>query len=192
MLQYALAVLIMIFFKTELSSLVEFLKNFLFYLFVFILPIFLFIKVFFKENPFFYLELRFKPKAIITGIAIGIIMAFIFLITNRFKVNDLSNITSGLLMLTGGVLAGLFEEITFRGFYLKFLEGHLKFAWANIITSALFCALHFNQVAEHGMIQILMLFVMSLFLGYAYEKTKSVWTPVIIHIAYNILIFLFR
>ena len=191
-LQYITAIVLIIIITAKFSPTAEFLKNLLFYVVIFILPIFLFVKTVFRVNPFVYLELNYNLKAILTGLMIGIMMSVIFCITHNFKPNVLILDIPGTLILTGMILVGIFEEIVFRGFYLKFFKSKLSFVWSNFITAFIFGSLHIGQIIEQGMIQFFMLFIIGLFLGYAYERTKSLWTPIIIHITYNILILLFR
>ena len=191
-LQYAAAVLVMIFLTTEMSFTVEFLINVLFYILIFIVPIFIFIRKALNVNPLAYLQLQGRTREIGIGFIIAIIMAFIFLITNQFVITVSTWDVSAMLGLVGAMLAGLFEEIIFRGFYLHFFKTKFGFIGANLITAFLFSALHFQYIAQQNFIQLVILFVLGLFLGYVYEKTKSLWVPIIIHITFNILIFLFR
>lgn len=191
-LQYITAILIMAFYTVKYDAALEFLKNFLFYMLVFIVPILLIIRKRFRENPINYLQLSFNAKAIATALLIGAGMALIFLITNRFSIKSDKFDVPGIMMLTGTVLAGLFEEIAFRGLYLRTFQEQFGFVWANIVTACLFSALHFGQVLQQNYAQLAILFVMGLFLGYIYNKTKSLWVPIILHSTFNILIFLFR
>lgn len=191
-LQFITAIFVMIFFTAQLGAALEFLKNLLFYILIFIVPIFLIIKKAFNVKPINYLCLNYNGKAIIRGLMIAVGMALIFFITNMFKVNSVKFDLPSILTLTGVVLAGLFEEIIFRGFYLQTIQGKLGFVWANVITAFLFSALHFGEVLQQNYAQLGILFVMGLFLGYVFDKTKSLWVPIIIHSTFNILIFLFR
>ncbi len=191
-LQYTITIFFIIGVTIKLNPPAEFIKNFLFYIGVFILPILLFIKIVFRVNPYVYLDLSFNLKAIATGFIISIIMFAIFYITHNFKLNVFIFDIQKTLLMTGMILAGIFEEIPFRGFYLKFFESKLSFPWSNFITALMFSSLHIRQIIEQGMIQFFMLFIMGLFLGYLYKSTKSLWAPIIIHMTYNTLIFLFK
>lgn len=191
-LQYIAALMTILLVKTELDIAGEFVKNVLFYILIFIIPNIIIIRKVYRDKAISYLKMNFKLKAILTGIIIGAFMTLIFLISNHFKTNDITLNTSQILMLTGGMLAGVFEEIAFRGFYFNFFTSKFNFVIASIITSTLFSLLHIRQIVDQGIIQLVMLFVLSLFLNYAYEKTKSLWVPIIIHITFNTLILLFR
>ncbi len=192
LLQYMTALLVIFFLTTAFSPAAEFLKNLLFYILIFILPVCLFIGIVYKERVISYLRFQLNFKAIITGLVIGLVMMAIFLVSNQFKFHVSEMDAARILALTGGMLAGLFEETVFRGFYLKFFDSRFGFVWANIFTSCLFTLLHIRQIIEQGIAQLAVLFVFSLFLGYACEKAKSLWVPVIIHIIFNVLIFILR
>ena len=77
------------------------------------------------------------------------------------------------------VLAPIMEETIFRGYLFK--------AWRNtriglsgtlILTSAIFTSLHAGQ---YGFSILAMLFVFSLILGLAREKSGSIWLPITLH-----------
>ena len=191
-LQYIAALMTILLVKTELGIAGEFVKNVLFYILIFIIPNIIIIRKVYRDKVISYLKLNFKFRALLTGMIIAAFMTLIFLISNHFKTNDITLNTSQILMLTGGMLAGVFEEIAFRGFYLNFFTSKFNFVIASIITATLFSLLHIRQIVDQGIIQFVMLFALSLFLNYAFEKTKSLWVPIIIHITFNTLIFLFR
>lgn len=190
--QYITAILIMVFFTAKLGDATEFVKNLLFYVLIFLLPIWLLIQCGFKKKPFQYLGLGANKKAAGIGLLIAAGMTLVFLITHGFHIERTVWDSPSILLLIGTAFAGLFEEIAFRGFYLTFFKQRTGFVWANIITALLFSLLHFGQVLEQNVVQLAMLVGIGLFLGYAYEKSKSIWVPVIIHTAFNILIFLFQ
>ena len=190
--QYLAALAAMIFLAAESDVVLVFLYNLFFYTLIFIMPIVIYIKKVYKTNPYHHMNENQSLKPVITGFVIAIFMAVIFFITHAFKANHMLFDTAGVLTLAGAILAGVFEEIIFRGFYLKSIKERSGFIWANIITSILFSLLHFSNILHHDVLQLVMLFVIGLFLGYAYEKTKSIWTPIIIHSTFNILVLLFK
>lgn len=72
-----------------------------------------------------------------------------------------------------------FEELLFRGMLQSAIAGYIEKPWASIaLTSVLFAAMHPQTHAAA-------LFVLSIFLGYAYEKSGSLFRPVFIHIFFN-------
>ena len=87
------------------------------------------------------------------------------------------------------VLAPLFEEFFFRGTLQRALRMMFGSRWpAILIASLLFTAVH-------GAIWMApSIFVLSLCLGYLYDRTGNLWVPMIVHGAFNatsIVAFLF-
>ena len=189
LIQYIFVLYVFIFLTFDLIKENDFVNKLLFYLLVFILPIFLFIAFAYKQNPFVYINIHIKNVYI--GIISAIAMTLIFSFSHSFRLDLPQQISILILGLLGAFLAGVFEEIVFRGFYLKVIYEKLGFIKANILVSLMFAALHFKQIYSIGPIQIVMLFVFSLFLGYLYKDTDSLLNTIIVHTAYNILFVLF-
>jgi len=184
-MQLMLAVIIMIVLNKYNNNKDVFIINLCFYIFIFIIPIFIYIWKVFGANPFTYLKLN---KNIISGIAKGLLISLfitlIFLIKNRFSIN--TNFQKSYIII-GLMFAGLFEEIPFRGFYLKVFRIRFGFWKSNLLTSFLFAIIHIERVLNGDIIQIVMLFIIGIWLGYIFEKTKSLWAPIIVHSVYNVL-----
>ena len=89
------------------------------------------------------------------------------------------------------ILAGPFEEIPFRGFYLKEFSDRWGFVRANILSSAMFAALHLRAFSPRELLNCGLLFFISMWLGYLYKRSDSLWAPVIVHSAYNVLTVVF-
>lgn len=84
------------------------------------------------------------------------------------------------------ILAPLIEETLFRGFLQSFIRQHLGSRQAIFITSACFSFFHYSKDQGLGNIPIIFsLFVLSLFLGFLYEKRKSLLAPVALHACFN-------
>lgn len=166
-----------------------FIINLSFYVLVFIAPVFIYIWKVLKSNPFSYLKLyKNSLKGIILGVIISTFIAVIFFIKNRFIIDFNSAKAYAIL---GLVLAGLFEEIPFRGFYLREFKARIGFWKANIITSFLFAISHFEKIITGDFFQIVILFIIGIWLGFIYEKVKSLWAPIIVHSVFNVLTVLF-
>lgn len=79
------------------------------------------------------------------------------------------------------VLAPIAEELFFRGLLQTWLVNVLGSRCAAIaLASLVFGAIHFGQ--PHA---VAALFVLSVLMGYAYERTGSLWPSVMIHAAFN-------
>lgn len=84
------------------------------------------------------------------------------------------------------VAAPLVEETAFRGMMQTALRqgGLTPGPWSAIlIVSALFTAIHLPALTTY--VALPGLFVLAVGLGYAYEKTGSLWPPIVIHAVFN-------
>lgn len=89
------------------------------------------------------------------------------------------------------VLIPVAEEILFRGFLQNFLRRFGR-VFAILISSLFFSAMHFSEAQGVANIQLLTtLFVLSCFLGYLYEKERSLWAPIGLHMVFNGMTILF-
>lgn len=187
--QLMVAILIMLFVKIGNNLITDFINNLIFYLLVFIVPTILFISKVLDKNPISYLNIKIKSiKPILIGLGICTFITVIFSFTNRFQFKfDKIN----LLILCGTMLAGVFEEIPFRGLYQTIFKKQYGFIKANILTSILFMLLHTKLLISGNILQLIMLFFIGLWLGYIYEKTESIWAPIMVHSTFNFLIYIF-
>lgn len=84
------------------------------------------------------------------------------------------------------ILAPLIEETLFRGFLQTYIRQHLGPRQAIFITSASFSLFHYAAGQGLGNISIIpSLFILSLFLGFLYEKRGSLFAPMVLHASFN-------
>ncbi len=84
------------------------------------------------------------------------------------------------------VLAPIFEELLFRGFLQSFLRQYFGVKWAICITSICFALFHYSPDQGLANISIIgSLFVLALFLGFAYEKQGTLATSMTLHALFN-------
>jgi hypothetical protein len=84
------------------------------------------------------------------------------------------------------VLAPLTEEALFRGFLQTFIRQHIGSKQAVIITSACFSLFHYSSQQGLGNLPIIgSLFILSLFLGFLYERQRSLLAPIFLHACFN-------
>lgn len=97
---------------------------------------------------------------------------------------------SALLLAGFGILiAPLVEEMVFRGFLYPALSRKTGIVPAVIITAAGFALLHGSQLA-YSLIPLLLIFLVGVVLTIVRAVTKSVATSVLVHVAYNSMLFL--
>jgi len=141
--------------------------------------------------------LRLSPAGTASGVARATIVALLFfaLIYALSSLQDghLRRIALGSWPFAAlGVLHVIVEEIGARGFVLTFLAEGRTFARANVILSGLFVSLHWPVWYVAGMRwEILpvtvVLFVVSLVLGWVTKLSGSIWIAVALHAANNAL-----
>jgi membrane protease YdiL (CAAX protease family) len=79
------------------------------------------------------------------------------------------------------VIAPIVEEVIFRGYMYRILKSRIPIIFAMIISSTLFSLIHFNVLSY------ILLFVLSIFLTYIYERDGSIICPIIIHSLFNLM-----
>lgn len=78
-----------------------------------------------------------------------------------------------------GLVVPIFEEMMFRGMLQSMVRGYLGSPWAAILISSVVFAL------MHPWMHWPALFMLSLGMGYAYEKSGSLVRPIILHAIFN-------
>ncbi|MFA5424381.1 MAG: type II CAAX endopeptidase family protein [Phycisphaerae bacterium] len=83
------------------------------------------------------------------------------------------------ILVSGAIITPFFEEILFRGLVQNSIRNMLNKPWPAIfISSAIFTFLHPN-------VHWLAIYVVGLFLGYAYEKSGSLYRSIFLHAIFN-------
>ncbi len=84
------------------------------------------------------------------------------------------------------ILAPIIEEFFFRGALQTYLKKFLGRKAAIICTSLLFAFMHVNLFRGIGNLPIIVsLFVFACYLGFLYEKQKSLLAPIVLHMIFN-------
>ncbi len=87
-----------------------------------------------------------------------------------------------------GVGAPIVEEMVFRMGLQSALLRLFGNPWpAIVVTSLCFAGIHLSVLPEHSWHALIALFVLSLCLGVAFERTKRLGVPITMHIAFNVL-----
>lgn len=79
------------------------------------------------------------------------------------------------------ILAPIVEEIVFRGFLFAGLRKHFHFSIAALLSGAIFGGIHLQPFAFP------VLFLLGALLAWLYERTKSLWAPILMHFCINAL-----
>jgi hypothetical protein len=91
-------------------------------------------------------------------------------------------------MITVVILAPCIEETLFRGFLQSYLKQYFSTKMSIVGTSLSFAFFHYSS--EQGIANLSIigsLFVLALFLGFIYEKRKSLLAPMILHALFNMI-----
>jgi membrane protease YdiL (CAAX protease family) len=95
--------------------------------------------------------------------------------------HEVSPVWQPLIWLSAGVLAPLAEEIYFRGIMQSFIRGQTGRPWAAVVlAAAFFAAVHLSQPQA-----VASLFALALAMGYNYERTGRLISPILIHVIFN-------
>lgn len=125
-------------------------------------------------------------KWTIVGVAIYTLRSLLQFI---FTPTDTINLDFGLEAWIGAVLlAGVTEEIVFRGFLLENFKRVIGFWYSNIISSLLFVVIHFPTWYMRGLIKLpgisftmSSVLAISIFQGFIFHKSESLWASAISH-----------
>jgi hypothetical protein len=86
-----------------------------------------------------------------------------------------------ILFLAAAVMAPLVEELLFRGYLQTSLKHHVGGTWAILVSALIFSLVHMQPLAIPG------LFALGAAFGYIYDRTGSLKTNILLHLANNAL-----
>ncbi|MED3801279.1 CPBP family intramembrane metalloprotease [Lysinibacillus xylanilyticus] len=126
---------------------------------------------------------------VVLSLLIGLYFAFETYIINQQSFQLSLSIDD---YLNGFLMAGIAEEIVFRGLILQEINKKMAFWKANIITALLFLVIHYpvwiyNEIFFHFGTHVY-IFILGLLFGFAYKKTGSLWSVIIFHTLHNIFV----
>jgi membrane protease YdiL (CAAX protease family) len=92
------------------------------------------------------------------------------------------------------LLVGVLEEIVFRGWFYNALSTFIAERKANIIQALFFMGIHYPSYIIGGTFKFpgiiltsVFLFGMGIIFGWTFRKNKSLWTPIILHMVWDLL-----
>lgn len=92
------------------------------------------------------------------------------------------------MILVVSLFVPFMEELIFRGLLQNVLKRYLNRSWAIVLTALVFSCFHYSSSQGTGNFQlILSLMVLSGFLGFIYEKERTLWAPIALHATFNSL-----
>lgn len=84
------------------------------------------------------------------------------------------------------VLVPIMEEVLFRGFFQTWLKEKIDRIWAIVLSSLLFAFFHFSTAQGMFNIELIpALFVLSCYLGFIFERQRSLLAPITLHSLFN-------
>lgn len=102
------------------------------------------------------------------------------------KVNSGSLIPLLVVLFMIILSAPVIEEFLFRGCIQNWLRSKIGVKASIILTSICFSAMHFSVSQSFSNIPLLLsLFVFSIYLGFVYEKTRSLLSSITLHMTFN-------
>jgi membrane protease YdiL (CAAX protease family) len=102
------------------------------------------------------------------------------------KLNSSSMIPLLVVLFMIILSAPIIEEFLFRGCIQNWLRSKLGIKTSIIVTSIFFSAMHFSISQSFSNIPLLLsLFIFSIYLGFVYEKTRSLVSSITLHMTFN-------
>ncbi|MEB2299009.1 CPBP family intramembrane metalloprotease [Lysinibacillus xylanilyticus] len=161
---------------------------------VWIFPTWLYIKYYLHNDPLDYLKMNVNViKGLFWGVMLSLLVAFYF--TFQTYITNQQSFQFSLSLddyLNGFIMAGIAEEIVFRGFILQELDKRLAFWKANIITAVLFLVVHYPIWIYNDIIfqfvSHLYVFLLGLLFGFVFKKSGSLWAVILLHAVHNFFV----
>lgn len=92
-----------------------------------------------------------------------------------------------ILMIVGVIfIVPIAEELLFRGYLQGWMRRFVQPKTAIILTSIIFAGFHYSLRQGWSNVELLVsLFILSCILGLLYEKQRTLWAPIGLHMAFN-------
>lgn len=146
----------------------------------------------FQSATFFSTSLRFDARAISQGSLLGSVLAIPLVLlqfigwfnTHFSQPESIDLIDTALRALTLAIVAGVTEELMFRGVLLHALEKVLGTWWAWLLQAIVFGVLHYVR-PDVLLVDLVPLVFMGLLFGAAYILTRNLWFTIAMHTIYD-------
>jgi uncharacterized protein len=135
------------------------------------------------------LSARGAPRQLLLGMGLGSV-AFAVVIgvlaaLDLYRVTGIGRWSMLALPFVSSLLAGVFEELFFRGVLFRIAEDSLGSYWALAISSMFFGAAHLLNPHATWLAAIAIMVEAGIFLSAAYMLTRRLWLPIGIHAGWN-------
>lgn len=158
---------------------------------IWIVPAWIYIKYYLNANPINYLKMNVNvKKGLFWGLVLSLLIGLYFTIEVYILNKQAFNFSLPLdSYLNTFIMAGITEEIVFRGLIMQEINKRMAFWKVNVITALLFLFIHYPIWIYNGEFFIwgshLNIFFLGLLFGFMYKKTGSLWSVVLLHSFYN-------
>jgi uncharacterized protein len=166
------------------TTLVYAVANITLRLVIWVVPVFLYLKMIDHTRPLDYLKLRQHWKR---GVLIGLSVTVINLLLSivRFGMPHIkSHSITWNTILSTSLLIGFIEEITYRGFIFQKLQEIFSFWIATLLSSILFLLVHIPGWISLHMLRadrVIFVFAFGLLMVIIFRISKSLWAPITSH-----------
>jgi uncharacterized protein len=163
--------------------------------FIWVAPVFLYLILVDKTNPFTYLKLNTSPKNgliwTLCVVAIGVIWQILEI---HFRGDQIGHISLNTVL--GLVFIPLFEEIPMRGFILNKLAEIMPFAKALFISAGFFLLVHLpgwfliapaKPISQMLIDSIAVFVILGLVGGLLMKKSNSLYPSIVLHAVNNFI-----
>lgn len=147
------------------------------------------LKITFKEM----ITTKPRKRILLLLLIFTVVYNLICWILNGYKIELKMELYNFILVVIG---VGIFEEIVFRGWFMNSLCSFVSDKKANLLSSILFVFIHYPRWIYLGrdfssiLISSVTIYCLSLIFGWAFRKTRSIWTSSIMHSAWDFFAFL--
>lgn len=142
-----------------------------------------------KEGIWGFLKLKQNVgRGVAVGLAGSLLLVLVFLVFAPKPVG--ANSLNGFSQI---VLAGILEEVAFRGYLLQKFQSWMDYNAAILLTSVLFVCIHLPLWLSMGngvkvlLVNAAAIFFLSILLGLAVRVSNSLWAAIAIHTANNLI-----
>ncbi|MDD5432968.1 MAG: HEAT repeat domain-containing protein [Candidatus Omnitrophica bacterium] len=145
----------------------------------------------FVESPYYYYVRGLKDRKSVNLSCYGVFLAALPVLASSLLPTSSLNILSFELFYII-LIAPVIEEIVFRKLlYKQILRRFSGVAVSVFISSVLFSLAHYVFETDLGLLNLARLYAYGVIFAVAYEKTKRLWVPILIHAINNSIVYLY-